>query len=427
MGQYIGFKLGSEEFAVPILLVQEIMKIEPATKIPQSPDYILGVINLRGRTIPILDLRKRLDIYGAVDAEDSRIIVMNLGQIVFGGVVDSISGVVDISEDKIENNLELIESKADESVRGVANLDNDRMILFLEFSKLLSIEDLSLLTDKVISSEVNEEGQTVVTKKIAGRGGEVYVKEVTEALEHDAKEKGLGVEEVNILMEEVQKLLDAFTTGKIEEAEKALSTISSLGEREIFSEVGTLTRRLHNSLVEFKTLIDPKLKNMAEDDMPDAADKLEWVISKTDEAASKTLGLVEKSQTLQEELVEKFKVLEQKFEKIDDLTDLERESFSFVKEGLSELGNGFIDIMLAQEFQDLTGQILKKVISLVADLETQLVGLVKVFGLKVETKRPQAETVKSGEIELKGPAIKEEEGVLAKQDDVDSLLAEFGF
>jgi Chemotaxis protein len=133
--------------------------------------------------------------------------------------------------------------------------------------------------------------------------------------------------------------------------------------------------------------------------MPRAVDQLQMVIDKTEEAANKTMGIVEKY------------IL-----KMDDLADNIRQlqgpesCVSFLKDFKNSLEDDFTEILTTQSFQDLTGQTLKKVIKLVGDLEVELVRLITTFGLKIEEK----EVIK-----------KEPEKVT--QEDVDDLLKEFGF
>ncbi len=419
MSQYIGFNLGKEEYVLPILMVQEIMKPVEATQLPYTQDYMIGVINLRGKNIPVIDLKMKLGIKSNGVGADEKIIVINIGKMTFGNRVDSITGVLNIDEEMIKKSLDLVEGETGEYIEGVANIGDNRMVLIMDFSKLLNIDDMSLLEHEIIESETTKDGKVMLTKKKTGMGGDYLVREVREAFEKNVKEKGLEKDTINEIMEQVQILLDSFTAGDIAGAEKAIEVLSSYGEREIYSEIGKITRRLHDSLKDFKTLIDPRLKNMAQDEMPEAADKLQWVISKTDDAANKTINISEKNLSLISDISKRIDDIEKRLNDSDSKFEKEKESITFIKNGLNEINNDFMEIVLAQEFQDLTGQIIKKVITLVSDLEKQLVTLVKVFGVKVETKEIKKD--------LSGPQIKEDEGILSNQGDVDDLLSELGF
>ena len=98
--------------------------------------------------------------------------------------------------------------------------------------------------------------------------------------------------------------MTSFSAGDIEGAEDAIETISNLGERQIFSEVGKITRNLHSALNGLKNLVDPRLKSIAEDEMPEATDKLEYVINKLDGSSHKTINIVEKYLSSQPKMIE---------------------------------------------------------------------------------------------------------------------------
>ncbi len=419
-GQFIAFQLNNEEFSIPILQVQEIIKPVPTTKIPESPDYINGIINLRGKVIPVIELKKRMGINdNGADTRDKRIIVVNAGRLTIGGIVDNITGVIDITEDIVETNIELVSSAKDDYIKGVATLSSDRIVQILDFTKLLSGIDLYLLQENIINEELSEDGSVIVTKKVSGMGGEYIIKEVKERLIEQAESKGVEKETIEQIMVKIQLFLDALSEGALEEAERILLELSTVGEKELFTEVGKITRNLHNALTEFKTLIDPRLKNMALEEMPEAADKLQWVITKTEEAAEKTIGLMEKNLSLQSDIVKRLDILDD-FLKQKEMEDgEEKEAIRFLRRSLEEMNTDFMEVLLAQEYQDLTGQIIKRVITLVTELEGQLVRLIKVFGVKIEPEKKDEY--------LKGPTTEEAEDSLTSQEDVDALLKEFGF
>ncbi len=254
---------------------------------------------------------------------------------------------------------------------------------------------------------------------INGGGADInsLSKQLMNKLEENVREKGETNNSINEILGEVQTLLNAFSSGDIQGAEKAIESISTLGERKIFSEVGKITRNLHDALGGFKNLVDPRLKSLTQEEMPEASDKLKFVIEKTSDSAHKTINIVEKYMSLQLEMSARLDDIENEFS--GKMSDGSVESIAFIKDNLADMNNGFMEIMLAQEFQDITGQILKKVMGLISELELELVDLVRIFGSKVEGKKCSDE--------LSGPQIKEAEDVLANQDDVDSLLSDLGF
>ncbi len=418
MSQHIGFSVGTEEFAVPILVVQEIIRPTSAVKLPHTPDYVIGLINLRGKTIPVIDLKEKLAITENGHGEDGKVLVINMGQLTFGCKVDAIMGVMDISEDMIETKVDLLGNSGSDCINGIANIDENKMVMLIDFPKLLSIEDISLLSDQILDSELSDDGKVIVTTKRSGMGGDMLIREVREAMEKDADLIGLSKEAVEKIMDEVQKLLDALSGGDFAKAEEAVLSLSNYSEREIFSELGKTTRKLHDSLNEFKSLVDPKLSSMAKEDMPEATDKLEWVISKTDEAANKAISISERNLSLHPKLLKSLEVIEKRFSSLRKKSGEEKEALTSIRDGITGMNNDFMEIILAQEFQDITGQILKKVIKLVSEMEEHLVNLIKIFGVKVEPKKFE---------EMAGPQIKADEETLSNQDDVDSLLSEFGF
>ncbi|HHN66322.1 MAG TPA: hypothetical protein ENK09_13275 [Nitrospirae bacterium] len=416
--QHIAFELGREEFSIPILQIQEIIKPVPVTRMPESPEYITGIINLRGKVIPVIDLKTRMSIPDNGSSEkDQRVIVVNTGTLTVGGIVDAITGVIEFTEEDIKKDISSISSGMVDYIDGIAMLSENRLVQLLNFKKILSVDDMQLLEDNILSEEFTEDGKVVVTKKVSSIGGEYIVQEVKDKILEQVQSKGHRPENIETIMKEIQNFLNALSEGDLKAAEASLLELSRLGDKELFSEVGKITRNLHNSLSEFKSLIDPRLKNMTLEDMPEAADKLKWVISKTEESANKTIGIMEKNLSLQSDIIKRLDLLDELIKNSSDANDEHRDAMAFLRNSLEEMNLDFMEVLLAQEYQDLTGQIIKKVISLVTELELQLVNLIKVFGVKVEgPEHQQTETEETVDMDT-----------LDSQEDVDSLLKEFGF
>lgn len=143
--QLVTFKLDYEEFGVDILKVQEIIRMLPITKVPNAPAFVEGVINLRGKVIPVIDMRKRFGMAPTVHDSQTRIKVMDLqGQIV-GFVVDAVCEVLRIKESTIDPPPPVVAGIGSEYMRGVGKLD-DRLLMLLDLDKLLSQQDLKSLT-----------------------------------------------------------------------------------------------------------------------------------------------------------------------------------------------------------------------------------------------------------------------------------------
>lgn len=133
--QLVTFGVGSEEFAVDILAVQEINRMMELTRIPQSPPEVEGVINLRGRIIPVVDLRKRFGIGVSDQDENNRIIVVEVHGRVIGFIVDRVHEVLRIDHNIVEPAPSIVSSIDSEYIAGVGKL-NDRLLILLDLGKL---------------------------------------------------------------------------------------------------------------------------------------------------------------------------------------------------------------------------------------------------------------------------------------------------
>jgi len=140
--QLVTFNLGDEEFGIDILSVQEINRMTDITKIPNAPDYVEGAINLRGNTIPIVDLRKKLGFDVVSTSESARIVVVELRKAVLGFIVDSVSSVLRIPMDTVEPPPPVVSNLESHYMRGVGKLD-DRLIILLDLDRLFegSLQD----------------------------------------------------------------------------------------------------------------------------------------------------------------------------------------------------------------------------------------------------------------------------------------------
>lgn len=135
--QLVTFKIENEEYGIEILKVQEIIRMVEITKVPNANNYIEGIINLRGNVIPIINLRKRLNINTKDQTNQTRIIVINLEKSVVGFIVDSVSEVLRISNDIIENAPESINTEQAQYIKGVGKLE-DRLLILLDLEKLFN-------------------------------------------------------------------------------------------------------------------------------------------------------------------------------------------------------------------------------------------------------------------------------------------------
>lgn len=143
--QLVSFHVGGEEFGLDILRVQEIIRIQPLTRVPNSPDFVDGVINLRGKVIPVIALRKRIGLPEQAHDKQTRIVVVEVNGNVLGFIVDSVSEVLRIPADTVEPPPRLGKVER-EYVSGVGKLD-DRLLILLDVDRLMSESDHAVLQE----------------------------------------------------------------------------------------------------------------------------------------------------------------------------------------------------------------------------------------------------------------------------------------
>ncbi len=135
--QFVTCRVDREEFAVDILSVQEINRMVDITRVPKAPAFVEGVINLRGRIIPVLDMRRRFGLPGAARTARSRIVVVNVQGRVVGLIVDSVSEVLRIPKSAIEPPPALGTTIGEEFINGVGQID-ERLLIVLDLNRLLT-------------------------------------------------------------------------------------------------------------------------------------------------------------------------------------------------------------------------------------------------------------------------------------------------
>ncbi|MBI2264597.1 MAG: chemotaxis protein CheW [Armatimonadetes bacterium] len=138
--QVVSFRLGEEEFGVHIAQVQEIIRLQAVTALPRVPHYIEGVINLRGKIVPVLDLRKKFSMEEGHRTKEGRIIVATLEGETIGFVVDAASDVLRINMDAIEAPPPILQSVGGDYIEGVVNIE-DRLLLILNLPKVLNRDE----------------------------------------------------------------------------------------------------------------------------------------------------------------------------------------------------------------------------------------------------------------------------------------------
>lgn len=134
--QLVGFKLGDEEYAIDVLKIQEIIRLVEITSVPRTENYIMGVMNLRGKVIPVVDLRVRFNLEKSDFDKKTRIIVVRFEKENIGFVVDEVTQVVRINKSLIEPTPPLVGSVGQEYILGICKY-NERLIILLDIDTLI--------------------------------------------------------------------------------------------------------------------------------------------------------------------------------------------------------------------------------------------------------------------------------------------------
>ncbi len=398
--QHIGFIMNDCEYTIPILKVQEIINRPQLTKLPQAPNYIDGVTNLRGRIIPIVNLKK---LVGLDEREPGqKVIVVSSGRMTFGVLIDGITGVITIEDDQIEPAENFLQGNI-EQVQGVARI-NDRLVVLIDTRKLVPGDDAAMFEEQVLNVSDAGDEKVEIVKHVQTMGGEMLVKEIVDAKAY-LESKSAGQQSANqVMFERLVEFMTAVSNQDYEKADEAMQSLMSFGDAGLFKEVGKVTRKLHDSIRSFKEALDPKLKDMAVTEMPNAVDQLQLVIDRTEAAANKTMNIVEKYILAMDDVSSHLRSLTGP-----------QESVAFLKSFKNSLEDDLTEILTTQSFQDLTGQSIKKVINLVGEIENELVRLIATFGVMME---PAKEAV------YYGPGSSADK---VSQEGVDDLLKDFGF
>jgi purine-binding chemotaxis protein CheW len=141
--EFLAFKLGSEEYGIDILRVQEIRSYEKPTRIANAPEFIKGVVNLRGVIVPIIDMRLKFNLEQANYDHFTVVIVLNIGQRVMGMVVDAVSDVITLAPEQMRPVPEFNAGMASEHLLAIGAVD-DRMLILVDIEKLMSGAEIGL-------------------------------------------------------------------------------------------------------------------------------------------------------------------------------------------------------------------------------------------------------------------------------------------
>ena len=231
----------------------------------------------------------------------------------------------------------------------------------------------------------------------------------------------------------LNNLAETIKAGDIEQSNILIGELSTLRDPSLFYELGTLTREIHESINAFSN--DHRVAELAEEEIPDAKERLSFIVTKTDQAAHRTMTNAEQTVEIVNafndqaaEIHERWKQFKNKEMSKQNFLTLSGDIDAFLASvsGESEKVKGHMtDIMMAQDYQDLTGQMIKQVTNMVQEIEGKLVRLVAITGAKISENNNEH---KDGTM-AHGPqlATANKEEVATNQDEVDDLLASLGF
>ncbi|WP_424022298.1 protein phosphatase CheZ [Oceanisphaera pacifica] len=242
-----------------------------------------------------------------------------------------------------------------------------------------------------------------------------------------------------ISLDQARILVAMLERGDQEGADRYLTDVCMPQAKDLVDQVGQLTRQLHDSLQEFRN--DPRLPEITENEIPDARERLSYVIDMTDKAANRTMDAVETSLPIVDRLTDNIQqimpswreLMERQLElgqfkelcfKLDGFLLSSNQDADQLKELLTE-------ILMAQDYQDLTGQMIRRVINLVQEVEAKLVAILSVFGRLPDMEEAQStpKNDPASDITAEGPIMHKEhrQDVISDQDGVDDLLSSLGF
>jgi chemotaxis protein CheZ len=221
------------------------------------------------------------------------------------------------------------------------------------------------------------------------------------------------------------------------DAAQAIMNDFNNGDKELFNEVGHLTRQLYDSLNNFN--LDSKIIDMTAQGIPSARERLNYVIESTENAANTTMDKVEECNLLTEKLIDESDTLIAEWDKLYrrelDVSEFKNlcgrigDNLNKNKTMSLDLKNSLSDVLMAQGYQDLTSQVIRQVIELVQDVEDNMINIIKVFGDIEEFDQAKGSMKKTDSLKAEGPIVDADkrDDVVSNQDEVDDLLSSLGF
>ncbi|OUM98775.1 MAG: chemotaxis protein CheW [Paenibacillaceae bacterium ZCTH02-B3] len=138
----IVFKLADESYGIEVDKVRTIERMSPVTRVPKTPPFVKGVINLRGNVVPVIDLRGRFGLPEVEPDANTRIVIVSVADMEVGFIVDSANDVIDLTEDMIEDPPEIVGGVKAKYLRGVAKLEDGRLLVLLNLPEVLNKSEI---------------------------------------------------------------------------------------------------------------------------------------------------------------------------------------------------------------------------------------------------------------------------------------------
>lgn len=248
----------------------------------------------------------------------------------------------------------------------------------------------------------------------------------------------MSQEQALISLDQAKLLVQHLEANNVASANEIIHAITLEDSAELFSEVGKLTRQVHDSLSSFH--IDERINGLTSTDMPDARSRLEFVITETEKAANSTMDAVERIMPSAEKLKDRLASIMPEWRKLMS-RQIELGEFKHLCVALDKLlvdasdetqilNTSLTEVLMAQGYQDLTGQVIRRVIELVKEVEDHLVDMLATFGdHEHQRNKLQSATKASDKLTAEGPIIDKanRDDVVNDQHDVDDLLSSLGF
>lgn len=367
--QLIGFTVGEERFAIDISEVHEINRFEHISRIPDLPDHVLGVIDLRGVVIPVINLAEKLGISSQGITKDTRIIIVGFNGDKIGILVDSVSEVLRVSNNSLEKPPSIIQRVNVEYICGIIR-NNNQLIVVLDFLRLF--EDYSPL--KTRESLINS--------------GE----NISPVLGDRQSQEENSSDAINQIVEVTKAMSEGDFHHEIDGA--------------LYGQIGELAKYINATIKKLQT-VEPNIA-LATDKIPTASLQLSEITKATEEATHSIMGQVESVLDNQDLLLHHIEAIEKGVNLAKEVGEL--------RQVTADNKDILLDIITGLSFQDLTGQKIKTIISLIEEIEKRIIHLIVTFGLKSKTM-----------VEENSPLKGFTDNTKIEQDLVDTILKEFGF